>query len=108
MSEPYYEDDDGVELKLPMKWEICDCCGGDGSHSQHLGVLNTEEWEPEELDDYMRGAYDRSCGECSGTGKVRVPDFDRMSDEEKRIVEETDRSMAEMDAISASERRMGA
>ena len=106
--QPYYEDEDGTELVLPMKWEICDCCGGDGAHSKRLGVINTEEWEPEELEDYMRGTYDERCGECGGDGKVRVPDFDQMSEEQKRIVEEWDRDRAETEAIYAAERRMGA
>lgn len=108
--EPYYEDDDGNDIThtLPMMWEICDYCRGDGSHSNHLGVIQTEDWEPEELDDYMRGAYDRNCEECGGSGKVRVPDHDAMTPDQKRIVEEHDRSDYEFRMIQESERRMGA
>lgn len=107
---PYYEDDDGVDITddLPQKWEICGCCGGDGAHSQRLGVINREDWEPEELEDYMRGAYDERCDECGGDGKVRVVNFDALTPEQKRIVEDTDRSIAEIDATYAAERRMGA
>lgn len=51
-------------------WEICCNCGGEGAHSKALGVINTEEWSSDELDDYMAGGYDQICEVCKGTGKV--------------------------------------
>ena len=55
------------------KWEICCNCDGNGKHSKHLGVITSsdrEEWDDEEFDQYMEGAYDTPCSVCRGTGKV--------------------------------------
>lgn len=61
------------------KWAICPECEGDGSHAKHLGVINREDWDEEEFEDYMAGYYDRPCACCNGTGKVRG-DTDHVAD----------------------------
>lgn len=61
-------------MKAP--WMICPHCHGDGQHSQHLGEVNTEDWDDEEFERYMEGAYDRNCEVCGGSGKVREDEFD--------------------------------
>jgi hypothetical protein len=53
------------------KWIICPECEGDGATSKHLGVINAEDWDPEEMEGYMAGKYDRRCGCCGGSGKMR-------------------------------------
>lgn len=55
-----------------MKWAICCNCGGDGSHSRRLGVINPDEWTDEELEAYRCGAYDKPCEDCDGAGKVKT------------------------------------
>ena len=50
----------------------CPDCRGEGKHSQHLGVINHDEWEDEELDRYFSGKYDRTCRGCGGQGTVDV------------------------------------
>jgi len=35
-----------------------------------LGILNTQEWDSDDLDKYMQGAYDSRCEVCDGAGKV--------------------------------------
>lgn len=52
-------------------WMICPTCSGDGKHSRSLGVVNPNDFSPDEWDDYMRGGYDSTCGTCNGEGKVR-------------------------------------
>ena len=58
---------------MTTKWEICCNCDGNGKHSKHLGVITSsdrDDWDDEEFDDYMNGAYDTPCSVCRGTGKV--------------------------------------
>jgi DnaJ-class molecular chaperone len=63
-----------VEHQLPGKYEICSACSGHGASSAYLGAITSEErerdWDPEEFEDYMEGAYDKTCEECKGSGKV--------------------------------------
>jgi hypothetical protein len=59
-----------------LSWEICDMCHGDGSHSRNLGVIDRDEWDPDDFDDYMSGRYDSPCVPCNGSGKVRRFDID--------------------------------
>jgi hypothetical protein len=42
-------------------WLQCDNCNGTGKHSQHMGVISTEDWEDEDLDRYFAGDYDKPC-----------------------------------------------
>jgi DnaJ-class molecular chaperone len=55
---------------MTSKWTICPTCDGDGSHSRRLGVVNPQEWDPEEFEQYMEGGYDEPCGTCGGSGKI--------------------------------------
>lgn len=56
-------------------WIICPTCMGEGNHSRDLGCITQEDrdrdWSPDEWEDYLEGAYDRVCGTCGGSGKVR-------------------------------------
>ena len=58
--------------------ERCDTCNGKGSHvnpSIDSHGLTEEDFDEDEgfRSDYMSGAYDQQCGECSGSGVVPVP-----------------------------------
>lgn len=64
------------ELQLPARWSICSHCNGEGQSSAYLGAFTAEDMHdagPEFMEDYMAGAYDRSCEHCEGSGKVLVP-----------------------------------
>lgn len=109
------EDDDGLEHEVPTRWEICDTCDGEGKHSRAVerdgGGFTSSEWAEEDPDfreDYLAGRYDQPCDTCQGSGKVRVPDYDRMPPALRALVEAHERDEAEYRAICAAERRMGA
>jgi len=75
--------EDGEDLVWPVVkrssiWEICDVCGGDGSHVNpaiDCGGISQDDFydDPDFADSYFSGAFDQQCQTCSGTGKVRVP-----------------------------------
>lgn len=74
-----------------MKWIICPCCEGNGQveHSAFSNGFTSSEWadmHEDEQDTYLSGGYDVRCDECSGTGKVQVPDVARMTFAEKRLL----------------------
>jgi hypothetical protein len=103
--------DDGSEVELPFKWEICAACSGHGKSSAYLGAYTQSEMDeagPEFHDEYMRGGYDRPCISCDGLGRRMVADGSRMTRAQRaayRLQQQADR---EIDAIQAAERRMGA
>lgn len=108
--------DDGSEIELPFKWEICPCCDGyatDRGASVECdgGGFTSSEWAEQDDDfreDYLAGRYDRPCSECNGTGKVTVADRSRMSPELVEQFDEQLRDDADYRAMCAAERRMGA
>ena len=66
------------ELKLHAEFEVCQNCGGRGSHSKHLGSFTSEEfeetfWDDGDREDYFRGGYDMQCEICRGKRVVLVP-----------------------------------
>lgn len=106
--------DDGDEeyIDVPAKWEICSDCSGEGESSAYLGAITMEDrerdWSPDEFEDYMRGGYDKTCDGCSGTGKIRVPDYDALDPETRKRIEDKEQDDAEYEAMCRAERRMGA
>lgn len=97
-----------ISTPLPTKWEICDCCQGNGTHALRGFVIDPSEWESEEMDDYMNGAYDTACGECNGTGKLKVVEWENVDPEIRKEWEDWETSRLETDQISYMERMMGA
>jgi DnaJ-class molecular chaperone len=61
---------------MSARWMICQTCSGDGSHSRALGVVDPNDFDPEEWERYIGGGYDQTCGTCGGSGKVRTDDAD--------------------------------
>lgn len=114
-----YMDEDGGEIEskeplvLPHVWEICSSCRGEGKSSAHLGAFTQDEWAREDDEfkqDYMAGFYDRPCEHCDGGRAKRVDTgrFEREHPEEYAEWVKGQESDAWMDAMSESERRMGA
>lgn len=97
----------------PTTWAICDVCQGDGktvNPSIDAGGLSAEDFydDPDFAEDYFSGVHDVSCGHCGGSGKVKIIDRSRMSDE---ALEEYDADLeaeAEIRAIERAEMMMGA
>lgn len=114
-----WEDEDGhlVETEIPQEWEICPSCSGEGTTIARSlkGIAFSEEdlaEDPEFAHNMANGAYNESCPECNGTGKILVPiAYEQLNNEQKKAMdwlEEQARISAEIDAISAMECRYGA
>jgi RecJ-like exonuclease len=110
------EDDAGeeYELEVPARWKICSRCKGNGHHSNPSidgnGITQSEwaEWDEEDREKYMRGAYDVCCECCSGTGKVLVVDtvlFKERHPKEYRCWCKREKEDAKYRAIADSEAR---
>lgn len=116
--ERYVETDDGEEetvVDLPAKWEICSVCDGEGKHSHALGAITEEDrardWDADEWEGYLSGAYDSPCGQCKGTGKVLVVDYatlERSNPELFAARVAWEESEDDYRALCEMERRMGA
>lgn len=109
-------DDEEYQAEFPAKWELCGTCEGRGSHvnpSVDCGGLSADDFyeDPDFREDYFRGAYDVQCYECHGRTTSPVMDFDRFTEQNQKdyeLLEAHWQSMAELDAMYAAERRMGA
>lgn len=71
------------------EWVICPACRGDGHHAKHLGAFTQSEFneffdDEDSREGYFAGWYDRTCGACGGTGKLRRCDLHRADEEEDR------------------------
>jgi hypothetical protein len=98
--EPFLmEDDDGNEIELPTRWEVCPECDGNGSSSSHLGAITESdwsEWDPDDRADYFAGKYDRTCDVCRGTGLVTQVDESKLTPEELQRYEGWCRAIREL------------
>jgi len=100
-----------LQTKLPMRWEICSCCSGNGTHALHAIAITQDEWEDWDYDsreDYFSGKYDTECGECNGSGKVSAVDFEYLPTIVQEAWEEWENDRYEYLAEIEAERRMGA
>ena len=64
---------------LPRQWQ-----GRSSGFRERHHAKRTADWTYEERDSYFAGHYDVRCDECDATGKVRVPDVERMTFAQKR------------------------
>jgi hypothetical protein len=109
----YDEEDNEVEVEVPVVMEVCPTCGGHGTHvnpSIDAGGITSsewEEWDEEDRDAYMDGRYDVTCYECGG--KNVVPELDRERCDPKVLasLDKQAESRAESERESYYERMMG-
>ena len=94
--------------QLPARWFICGCCNGDGRSSAYLGVIDRDEWDADEFEDYLAGGYDRPCAACSGSGKVLEVDRERCDPEVLAAIDRDAYDLAMHRRECEAERRMGA
>lgn len=110
------------QVAFPARWAICPACDGHATTTRHIecdgGGFTASEWadacgdDPDFAEDYFSGRYDRPCGDCDGKGRVQEVDGERIGNRWlKKLHDEylrQERDSAEIDAIHAAERRMGA
>lgn len=74
---------------LPYKNCVCPRCRGEGTHTNPSidgNGLTREDFDddPDFREDYMSGMYDVVCWQCKGEKVIKVPDMDRMTDEQRK------------------------
>lgn len=82
---PFYYDEEGECIHLPYTWVICGHCEGEGMSSSYLGAFTWDELNEqgeEFIEDYFAGNYDRPCDCCEGSGKIPIPNYDKMTEEQ--------------------------
>lgn len=107
-------DDEGYEreLVIPSKFDVCPVCRGEGKHVNpaiDAGGLTAEDFhdDPDFAECYFGGTYDVTCNRCNGRRVVRVPDYEAMTDEDRRLLEEHEQAEREYRAEIEAEIRMG-
>ena len=106
-------DDDGNEITIPKKFDVCPRCESTGKHTNPSidgNGIGQEEFDedPDFFEDYMGGVYDVTCYECNGLRVVEVPDWDRLTGADKKAYREACQEENDFNAMCAAERRMGA
>lgn len=115
----YREDDDGNELEVNIleEWTICSDCKGDGKvlcdgmrgHAYSMEEFY-EEFDEDERHGYFNGRYDVGCRECSGSGKVKQVNWEKLAIEDPELVAEIEayyKNEADFASECEAERRMG-
>lgn len=109
-----------IPVQFPARWAVCPACDGGGTDRGASvecdgGGFTGSEWrdlDPDFRRDYLSGRYDRPCYTCKGRTTVLEIDEEACTGWRFRILlAEYRRQMAdsaEIDAMHAAERRMGA
>ena len=103
---------DGEELMLPAKFEVCYRCEGTGTHTHpDIDGNGITQSEMEELgedfrEDYLNGVYDVQCSLCKGARVTPRADVPRMSFAQKRAYVRHLHAKAEYQRDYASERAL--
>lgn len=109
-----YGDNKEHVIAFPSKWAVCSHCDGEGKSSAYLGAFTASEWHDQDEDfreNYLAGDYDRPCEACSGRTTVQHIDEERLTRWQRKLYDEycrQQRDCADIDAMQAAERRMGA
>ncbi len=104
---------DEIEISIPAKFALCPRFRGVGSHVNPAidgHGLSREDFDqdPDFEEAYFRGDYDVACHRCGGRKVIAVPDWAKLSEEEKKAWKIQERDLADMAAEEAAERRAGA
>lgn len=81
------------EEVIPVKYEVCETCGGKGKHV-NPGIdshgLSAEDFyeDPDFAENYVSGIYDVPCNECHGNRVALVVDEERATQEQQDYVEQ--------------------
>lgn len=108
------EDGDPIEFVLPVRMQVCDTCGGKGTHvnpsidSHGITAEEWSEWDDEEREGYFSGHYDITCYRCSGTNVTPEIDRERAAVDALKAWDEECKSLADDRRCQESERRYGA
>lgn len=111
------EDAEGVyveEVPLRTKREVCWRCHGNGTHTNPSidgnGISGAEwaEWDDDDREAYLTGAYDVVCQECNGRNVIDIVDLDALTDDQRVAWEAQIEDERSYRAMVASEQRMGA
>ena len=105
-----HEDYGEGELSVPSKRELCRECDGTGRTDCFDNGISSEMWSEmngDEREEYRGGMYDAPCRECKGAKVVEVPDYDAMTPEQRKGVDDYYAEMASLAADEAAERRAG-
>lgn len=88
----------------PRRWVICGECDGEGTSSAYLGSFSRADLDedPDFVEDYFAGQYDRACPACRGTGKIKTIVYELCTPEQQAELD----AEAEYDAERAAEMRM--
>lgn len=115
-----YTNRDGIDVELPARWAVCPACDGGGTdRGAHYecdgGGFTASEWAEQDedfRDDYMAGRLDRTCETCKGRTTILEIDEEACTGWRNRILlkayREQQADSADIDAMQAAERRMGA
>jgi len=104
---------DEVELTIPARFVVCPRCQGAGSHVNPAidgnGISPQEFLEdPDFEESYFRGDYDVSCYRCGGRRVIKKIDRLKATKAEKKLFDDHERELRELEAEEAAERRVGA
>lgn len=105
------KDGEITKCSINYEWVICDSCRGNGSHSNHLGVISHEvlsEWDDDDFHHYSSGLYDQACDRCEGTGKYKEIDLESLPDDVQEYIKQYFEAVNDDIAIRRSEMMMGA
>jgi hypothetical protein len=104
--------DEEIEEEIPSVYEVCDRCGGEGTHTNPAidgnGITASEwaEWDYEDRENYMNGVYDVTCEECNGANVILCPDYDMMTEEQIKKYEDNLKAERQYNYEDAYIRRM--
>lgn len=105
------DEGDDLVVDLPARYEVCGRCDGAGKHVNPSidgnGITSSEwaEWDEDERDSYMNGAYDVTCEECGGLRVVKVADEEALSAEQLKLLASWNDQENERHRCDAEDRR---
>lgn len=110
--EIFDEQGDEHAVTFPARYEVCSGCRGTGGSSAYLGAFSSAndedmDWLEENGEDYLSGAYDRTCEECNGLRVVVEIDRDFADADDLALYDADQQLAAEYAAERAAEIRAG-